>query len=100
MTATVHARDPVETSTEPLSASSYRFGSLLLVFPIPRLARRYPFHRLRYAALPGFLALGFRDPFDVLALMTGAKRGKGSVCLLAFFERGQEVGRNSWNRLL
>lgn len=51
-----------------------RGGSSSQVFQVAVLAFGHPFDRLGDTALPGFVALGFSDPFDVFALATRAER--------------------------
>src|SRR5437016_11110128 len=62
-----------------------------LVFPIASLAFCYPCDRCGEALSSGFLALGLRNPFDVILLVAVAKIFEGGQRQLVLFQSSQQI---------
>ena len=79
--------------TRPFEPRNTNHESLLRhVLPVSGFAGSHPLDGGGQALAAGFVALGFGEPLDVLALVVGAEGGTGFGVPR---ERGREVGRGS-----
>src|SRR3954470_18602132 len=91
----------LEGGTGGTSAPLSGWGLCRLVFPVARFAFREPFHRFFEALLAGFLALRFRDPFEILAPMAGRETVEGLSRFRILLQGGGEIVRHwYWRALL
>src|SRR5882724_9064652 len=95
-----------EPNPEPLTASPLKRDSVssstVLVFPVPRLPLRDPFHCLRYTPFLGFWSLGRRNPLNILPPAARAEAFKRLRRELILFQRRTQFHRNPhvWFRRL